>query len=74
MDIPTILGEVSGWSDDERRELANALLDTLGDWSPAELTPGQKDELDRRMAELDANPNNVLTWEQIKAHVKRVAS
>jgi len=34
------------------------------------LTEEQKKELDRRIADLDANPNNVLTWEQIKAHVR----
>jgi len=73
MDIPTIIGEVSGWSDDDRRRLADALLDTLDDWSPADLTSGQKEELQRRTAELDANPANVLTWDQIKAHVKRGA-
>ena len=34
------------------------------------LTEAQKRELDRRLAELDANPKNVLTWEQIQAHVR----
>lgn len=34
------------------------------------LTPEQKDLLDRRIADLDANPANVLTWEQIKEHVR----
>ena len=26
------------------------------------LTPAQKQEIDRRIADLEANPNNVLTW------------
>lgn len=30
----------------------------------------QKRILDRRIAELDANPNNVVTWEEIKAHIQ----
>jgi putative addiction module component (TIGR02574 family) len=34
------------------------------------LTQAQKAELDRRMADLDAHPENVLTWEQIQAHVR----
>ncbi len=33
------------------------------------LTEAQKQEFDRRLAELEANPNNVLTWEEIKARV-----
>jgi putative addiction module component (TIGR02574 family) len=34
------------------------------------LTEEQKRLLDRRLAELDANPENVLSWEEIKAHVR----
>jgi putative addiction module component (TIGR02574 family) len=34
------------------------------------LTEEQKSTLDHRIAELEANPSNVLTWEQIKAHVQ----
>ena len=35
-----------------------------------ELTTEQKRELDRRIADLDAQPDNVLTWEEIKARVR----
>ena len=31
------------------------------------LTEDLKHELDRRLADLDANPNDVLTWEEIGA-------
>jgi putative addiction module component (TIGR02574 family) len=34
------------------------------------ITDEQKRVLDRRIAELDAKPNNVVTWEEIKAHVQ----
>lgn len=34
------------------------------------LTEKEKHLLDCRRAELDANPGNVLTWGQIKAHVQ----
>jgi putative addiction module component (TIGR02574 family) len=34
------------------------------------ITDEQKRILDRRIAELDANPNNVIAWEEIKAHVQ----
>jgi pyruvate dehydrogenase E1 component len=33
------------------------------------LTEAQKQELDRRIADLRANPNDVLTWEETKDHV-----
>jgi putative addiction module component (TIGR02574 family) len=39
------------------------------------LSDSQKKEIDRRIAELDASPNNVLTWEEMKAKIqKRVIS
>ena len=31
------------------------------------LTDAQRRELERRIAEDDANPNDVITWEQVKA-------
>jgi len=34
------------------------------------LTEGLKLELDKRLADLEANPNNVLTWEEIKARIR----
>ncbi|HTU21703.1 MAG TPA: addiction module protein [Gemmataceae bacterium] len=34
------------------------------------LTEDLKLELDRRIADLDANPNDVLTWEEIKARIR----
>jgi putative addiction module component (TIGR02574 family) len=36
----------------------------------APLSEEQKQELDRRLADLDTDPDNVLTWEEIKARVR----
>jgi len=36
-----------------------------------ELSEAQKKELDRRIAEVDAQPQNVLTWEEIKKSIRR---
>ena len=36
-----------------------------------DLTDSQKRDLDRRIADLDANPGDVLTWEQIKESILR---
>lgn len=33
-------------------------------------TDAHKQELDRRIADYDSNPDNVLTWEEIKASIK----
>jgi putative addiction module component (TIGR02574 family) len=36
-----------------------------------ELTQEQKDELDRRISDLDANPDDVYTWEETKQFLRR---
>jgi putative addiction module component (TIGR02574 family) len=39
-------------------------------WQP-ELTDELRAEIDRRLAAHEANPGNVLTWEQVVAHARR---
>ena len=36
-----------------------------------EVTEAQKADLDRRLAALEANPNDVVSWEAIKDYVRR---
>lgn len=55
----------------ERINLVQALWDAIPpDDQPSPLTDDQRQVFARRMAELDANPENILTWDQIKARVK----
>ena len=35
-----------------------------------ELTEAQKQELDRRLAELEANPDEVTPWEEVEAEIR----
>lgn len=63
--------DVTAMTIDERIALVQAIWDSIAaETDPIHLTEPQKRELDRRIAELDANPRNVLTWEEIKAHVR----
>jgi hypothetical protein len=39
--------------------------------APPEPSTIPTSDLERRITELDADPNNVLTWAEIKAHIKR---
>lgn len=48
-------------------EIWESIAEPLEERPPTE---AEKRMLDRRLAELDANPENVLTWEEIKAWVK----
>jgi putative addiction module component (TIGR02574 family) len=39
-------------------------------WQPT-LSEAQKQELDRRLAALEANPREVVSWDSIVDHVRR---
>jgi putative addiction module component (TIGR02574 family) len=72
VDRTTALQEIQSWPVEEQLDLVFRLWDQLveGGWQP-ELTDELKAELDRRLASYEANPENVLTWEQIVARVRR---
>jgi putative addiction module component (TIGR02574 family) len=71
MDLATTLTAIASMSVEDRIRLVQAIWDSIAaDQVHPDLTEAQKQELDRRMAELDANPNNVLTWEEIKARIR----
>lgn len=72
MDLKAVLTEVQSWPPEDRLRLIEEVWDGLSDegYEP-ELTEELKDLLDRRLAALDADPGNVVTWEEIKAYVRR---
>jgi putative addiction module component (TIGR02574 family) len=62
---------IDRWSPAQRIALALEIWESLGDDRPScGLTAEQKAELARRDAEMDANPEIALTWEQIRASVE----
>jgi putative addiction module component (TIGR02574 family) len=71
MDIQSALDQLATLPVPDRIRLVQALWDSIpADEQPGELTAEQRELFGRRLADLDANPGNVLTWEQIKARVK----
>ncbi len=71
MTQPVNLADITVMSIDDRIALVQAIWDSIADETdPFPLTEQQQRELDRRIAELDANPKNVLTWEEIKARIR----
>jgi putative addiction module component (TIGR02574 family) len=53
---------------EERLALVEELWDSItADPSAVPLTEAQRAELDRRIAEHDANPDEVVPWEEVKA-------
>lgn len=54
-----------------RIELVKAILDSIAaDMEPPEFTEAQKQELDRRIADDEANPDDGITWEQVQAELR----
>jgi putative addiction module component (TIGR02574 family) len=55
----------------ERIELIEALWDSLDPQQAVPLTPELVDELERRSAEAEANPEAGRTWEEIRADLEK---
>jgi putative addiction module component (TIGR02574 family) len=68
MDLKAVITETDSWPVEERVRLVHELLDRLVDrgYEP-ELTEEQKAELDRRLAEDASAPDDIVSWEEVKA-------
>ncbi len=63
-----LLHQASVLDIDEQIELVEAIWDGIVSRGAApSLTVAQKTELDRRLADYIANPNNVVSWGDVKA-------
>jgi putative addiction module component (TIGR02574 family) len=72
MGLAATLKEIESMPLGEQIELVQQVWDRILDsgWQP-ELTDEQKAELDQRLNDLDANPANVVSWDNIVRHVRR---
>jgi putative addiction module component (TIGR02574 family) len=72
MDTASALQAFQSLPLEERLELLFQMRDQLLDdgWKPS-IDDELKADLDRRWASHQANPGSGLTWEQVKAHVRR---
>jgi len=71
-DVEQALATTGGWPVDDQLDLLHGLWDRLtsSGWQPT-LSDERKTELDRRLDDLDANPNNVLTWAQVEDQLRQ---
>lgn len=72
MDKATAIKEIDSWPMEDRLDLVQQVWDRMraAGWQP-QLTDEQKAEFDRRLDALDANPGNVVSWDDIVKHVRR---
>jgi putative addiction module component (TIGR02574 family) len=55
----------------ERLELVEELWDSIADEDKAlELTPEQREDLDRRLAEADADPTGGSPWDEVRERIR----
>ena len=71
MDFTATLNQIVALSIQDRIRLVQVILESIAaEQVHPDLTEFQKQELDRRINDSEANPENVLTWEEVKASVK----
>jgi len=63
---------IDRWSVEERLALMHEIWDSIAaEPGRTHLTDAQRKELERRVAEDDANPDDVIPWEQVKARLEQ---
>jgi putative addiction module component (TIGR02574 family) len=67
MSATEILAKARELRPEERREIAEALLEDL----EMEESPEFIAELDRRLAEFEKNPGDGIPWQQVKAEMRQ---
>lgn len=65
------LAEIRSWSVSDRMEFFHELSDIVAtDAGVLPMSPEVRQLLEERLAEADANPDDVLTWEEIKSSLR----
>ncbi|KHG42157.1 MAG: addiction module protein [Aphanizomenon flos-aquae KM1D3_PB] len=71
MDISVTLNEIKALSIADRIRIVQDILESIAaEQAYPDLTAAQKRELDRRISDYETNPDNVMTWQEIKASIR----
>jgi putative addiction module component (TIGR02574 family) len=71
MDISVTLNEIKALSIPDRIHIVQEILESIAvEQTYPDLTAVQKREIDRRITDYEANPDDVMTWEEIKASIR----
>ena len=71
MDITTTLNQIVALDIQDRIRLVQGILDSIAaEQVDTDVTEPQKRELDRRIDDYEANPDEVMTWAEVKASIK----
>ena len=71
MDISVTLNEIKALSIADRIRIVQDILESIAaEQAYPDLTTAQKRELDRRISDYEANPDDIMTWEEIKSSIR----
>jgi putative addiction module component (TIGR02574 family) len=71
MDITTTLNQIVALDIQDRIRLVQGILDSIAaEHVDPNLTEPQQQELDRRIDDYEANPDEVMTWAEVTASIK----
>ncbi len=65
MNINQALSELTSLPVSDRLRVVESLWDSIESDAPVSLSPEQRAELNRRIAAHEANPNELLSWDQV---------
>jgi putative addiction module component (TIGR02574 family) len=65
MDINETLSELTSLPVTDRLRVVESLWDSIESDTPVSLSPEQRDEINRRIEAHEANPDELLTWDQV---------
>ena len=72
MSIDALREELLKLTAAERLELVEELWDSIGDEDASlALTDEQREDLERRLAEADADPNGGSPWEEVRERIRQ---
>lgn len=72
MDITATLNEINALKVEDRIRLVQAIWDSIAaEQAYPDLTEEQKQELDNRIADSDANADNVMTWLLVRDSIRK---
>ena len=72
MDITATLNKIATLKVEDRIRLVQAIWDSIAaEQAYPELTDEEKQELDNRIAESDADSDNVMTWQEVRNSIRK---
>lgn len=71
MDITATLNEIVTLKVEDRIFMEKVISKSQKEEAYPELTDEEKQELDNRITESDANPDNIMTWQEVRNSIHK---